>query len=64
MVPALHTVFYKLAESLRRVRQREEGQTLVEYALILALIAIVVIGIVTILGHTASSVFNNVNNAI
>ncbi|MDA8064491.1 MAG: Flp family type IVb pilin [Thermaerobacter sp.] len=46
------------------MRQREEGQTLVEYALILALIAIVVIGIVTILGHTASSVFNNVNNAI
>ena len=64
MVPALHTVFYKLAESLRRVRQREEGQTLVEYALILALIAIVVIAIVSALGHTASSVFSNVNNAI
>ncbi|MDA8144820.1 MAG: Flp family type IVb pilin [Thermaerobacter sp.] len=61
---ALRAAFYRLAKSLRRLRQGEEGQTLVEYALILALIAIVVIAIVSALGHTASSVFSNVNSSI
>jgi pilus assembly protein Flp/PilA len=60
----LRTAFYRLVTSLRQLRQGEEGQTLVEYALILALIAIVVIAIVSTLGHTASSVFSNVNSAI
>ncbi len=39
---------------------REEGQGLVEYALILVLVAIVVIAILTILGPTIGNVFSNV----
>ena len=39
---------------------REEGQGLVEYALILVLIAIVVIIILTTLGNTISGVFSNI----
>ncbi len=39
---------------------REEGQGLVEYALILVLIAIVVIVILTTLGGTVRTVFSNI----
>jgi pilus assembly protein Flp/PilA len=38
----------------------EEGQGLVEYALIITLIAIVVIVAVTILGKKASNIYTNV----
>jgi len=46
------------------VRNREEGQALVEYALLLALIAVVSIGILTVLGHNVSSIFSKVNNKL
>lgn len=49
---------------LRNFFNREEGQGLVEYALILVLIAVVVIGIVTLLGNKASSVFSQVNSGL
>ena len=38
----------------------EEGQGLVEYALILVLMAIVVIAILLILGPTVGNVFSNI----
>jgi len=40
----------------------EKGQGLVEYALILVLIAIVVIAALVILGPTISNVFNKISN--
>lgn len=43
------------------LRDREEGQALVEYALLLALIAIVSIGILTTLGGSVSQVFSKIN---
>jgi len=39
---------------------REEGQGLVEYALILVLVAIVVIAILLILGPAIGNVFSNI----
>ena len=39
---------------------REEGQGLVEYALILVLVAIVVIAILTLLGPTIGNVFSSI----
>ncbi|MGP8248927.1 MAG: Flp family type IVb pilin [Candidatus Dormibacteria bacterium] len=42
----------------------EEGQGMVEYALILVLIAIVVIVILTLVGHRVSDVFSNINNGL
>ncbi len=39
---------------------REEGQGLVEYALILVLVAVVVIIILAILGPTVGNVFSNI----
>ncbi len=49
---------------LRNFFAREEGQGLVEYALILVLIAIVVIGILTVLGNRVSTVFSNINSGL
>jgi pilus assembly protein Flp/PilA len=49
---------------LRNFFAREEGQGLVEYALILVLIAIVVIGILTVLGNQVSTVFSNINSGL
>lgn len=43
---------------------REEGQGLVEYALILVLVAVVVIVILALLGPTIGNVFSNVINQI
>jgi pilus assembly protein Flp/PilA len=39
---------------------REKGQGLVEYALILVLVAIVVIVILSVLGPTIGNVFSNI----
>ena len=44
--------------------EREEGQTLAEYALILALIAIAVVGAVIFLGGDISGLFTSVSAQI
>ena len=49
---------------LRSFFAREDGQGLVEYALILVLIAIVVIGILTLLGGKVSRVFSTINSGL
>jgi len=49
---------------LRSFFAKEEGQVLVEYALILVLIAIVVIGILTLLGGKVSEVFSEINSGL
>ena len=43
---------------------RDQGQGLLEYALILVLVAIIVIAIVLLLGPTIGNLFSNVVNAI
>ena len=43
---------------------KEEGQGLVEYALILALIAIVVIGALTVLGESVKGKMEEVNDGL
>jgi pilus assembly protein Flp/PilA len=43
---------------------REEGQGLVEYALILVLVAIVVIVILALLGPAIGNIFSNIVSAI
>ena len=43
---------------------KEKGQGLVEYAIILALIAIVVIVVMGILGKQVNNTFNKVSNAL
>jgi pilus assembly protein Flp/PilA len=43
---------------------REEGQGLVEYALILVLIAVVVIVILTLLGTQVSNIFSRISSSM
>jgi pilus assembly protein Flp/PilA len=49
---------------LDRRFHRERGQGLVEYALIIALIAIVVIGILILLGPAIGNIFSNIQQAL
>jgi pilus assembly protein Flp/PilA len=47
-----------------KLGQGEEGQGMVEYALILVLIAIVVIVILSVLGKQVNNVFSNISNGL
>jgi len=44
--------------------KKEKGQGLVEYALILVLVAIVVIAALTLLGPTIGNIFSSVNSSL
>jgi pilus assembly protein Flp/PilA len=49
---------------LKERTQEERGATAVEYALMVALIAVVIIAAVTFLGNAASSKFSTVGSAV
>jgi len=55
---------YEILSALRARVERQEGQALVEYALILALIAIVSIAVLKLIGVNVSRVFTGVNNQL
>ena len=54
----------QLRELLRARVSDSRGQAMVEYALILVLIAVVVIVIMQVVGHQVTNVFSNVSNAL
>jgi pilus assembly protein Flp/PilA len=58
------TSFEFLANWLRARFDDERGASLVEYALLVALIAVVCIAAITLLGNNASTKFNNVAGSI
>jgi len=62
MIPYLFLVIRKFIEESLEIE--ETGQTLVEYALILLLIAIVVIGAVTLVGGNLSNTMDLIANSI
>ena len=53
-----------MLELITRFLRDEEGQGLAEYALILVLIAIVVIGTLTFLGEGIEGVFNKIGGKL
>jgi pilus assembly protein Flp/PilA len=53
-----------LRDSLEELRTREEGQALVEYALLLALIAVVSIAVLTVLGTKVSHIFSKISSSL
>jgi pilus assembly protein Flp/PilA len=53
-----------LIERLIHVLTRDEGQGMVEYALILVLIAVVVIVVLIILGNQVQNVFCNISGGL
>lgn len=61
---AVQMYFMHAMESLRSLRDREEGQGLVEYALILALVSAVSIGALTLLGTEISTFLTEIAETI
>jgi pilus assembly protein Flp/PilA len=53
-----------VSHALRHSRRGERGQGMVEYALIVILIAIVVITVVMVIGHTTSTLYSNVSSGL
>lgn len=49
---------------VRAMRSEEEGQALVEYALILSLIAVVCVAALTLLGNNVSNILNNIAGSL
>jgi pilus assembly protein Flp/PilA len=63
----LSTLYVRMQELAARAKahfDREEGQGMVEYALILVLIAVVVIIILSVVGKQVNNVFSNVSNGL
>ncbi len=48
----------------KSVRGREEGQALVEYALILSLVSVAAVGTLTILGTSVSGIFTTITGSL
>ena len=53
-----------LSAAIRSLVKNEEGATMVEYGLMLALIAIICIVAVTLVGQNASTIFSNIANSL
>jgi len=62
----LTDLFFRFRESVRRGLERddEDGQGMVEYALILVLIAVVVIVVLTTVGKQVKNVFSNISTGL
>ncbi len=45
----------------KALRDREEGQAMVEYALILALVSVAAVTILSTIGGSVSDIFNSIN---
>jgi pilus assembly protein Flp/PilA len=54
----------KLLTAANKFTRDEEGATLAEYGLLLALIAVVCLAAITVLGTTISSMFSSVSTTI
>jgi pilus assembly protein Flp/PilA len=56
--------FHARLASFLRVLRSDEGQGMVEYALILVLIAVVVIAVLIVLGNQVQNVFCNISGGL
>jgi pilus assembly protein Flp/PilA len=57
-------IWQRCVIAVRHRSAAQEGQALIEYALILALIALVTIGVLTALGHSVSGVLDRVSTTM
>jgi pilus assembly protein Flp/PilA len=60
MVDMLRSLPTRAYLTLVSARDREDGQAMVEYALLIFLIAVVSIAVLTLLGRRVSSLFNEI----
>jgi pilus assembly protein Flp/PilA len=54
----------RIREAISRARSDEEGQGMVEYAMILVFIAVLVILVLAFIGHQVNNVFSNVSTGL
>jgi len=59
-----HKKYFEKGEYTMLFAAKEKGQGLVEYAIILALIAIVVIAVMTTLGQKVNNTFNSIGASL
>jgi len=64
MLVRIHFAMFSGLESIKDRLRREEGQALVEYALILALIAVVTIAVLNALGVNVKNILNKVSTQL
>jgi len=57
-------IMTKIAAKVQTLLNKERGATAVEYGLMVALIAVVIIAAVTLLGNNLSTTFNNVASKV
>lgn len=60
----LNNLIAYLTVAFTDIKEREEGQGLVEYALILVLVSIAAVGTLTILGGSVSTVFTTITGSL
>ena len=53
-----------MANFLRKLWKDEEGQDIAEYAVMLAVILVIVVGTIRLIGSNANNVFSNVGSAL
>ena len=64
MTNAFTWAVVRVQNAVAGVREREEGQALVEYALILALVSLAAVVALTTLGTKITGVFNSINSKL
>ena len=60
----MKTQYNFLAEWLKAHTKSERGAAMVEYALLLALIAVIAIGAITLLGQRVDGTFDSINSQL
>jgi Flp pilus assembly pilin Flp len=53
-----------MSDLLRRVWAEDEGQDIAEYAVMLAVILVIVVGTIKLIGSNANNVFSNVSSSL
>jgi Flp pilus assembly pilin Flp len=60
----INNIINRVKTAVRRMKRGKKGQTLVEYALILAFISVVAIAVLIQLGRNVASVFSTINSEL
>jgi pilus assembly protein Flp/PilA len=60
----LEMIQFQIFQLINRFRKDEEGAALVEYGMLVGLIAVVCIGAVTLLGGTINNILTNVADTL
>ena len=53
-----------ISNVLRKLRREDEGQDIAEYAVMLAVILVIVVGTIRLIGSNANNVFSSVASSI